>query len=141
MNKAVIEKTGHPAYTVDPAEACEATSWGGNHTCHCVYRRTVCDGINHLCLCGNDWRDMTGAYSRCYCNHERNIHMATPVGIEITAHQGEFRLTVSMEADVITGASTVQREQLRRATRAMMALLDTSEPSADDEDEDEEDRY
>jgi hypothetical protein len=128
-------KDWHPAYTVEPGLACDAADWGGNHTCSCVYRKTICNGLDHLCMCGSTWRTTTGAYSRCRCNHERNTDMPIPVGVEITAHQGEFRLTVSMEAEVSATAGSVQREQLRRATRAMKALLTTT---ADDDDDDDE---
>lgn len=55
----------HPLYTVDRALACTATTWGGMHECSCVYRKAVCDGINHLCMCGSGW--FTDPPETCLC--------------------------------------------------------------------------
>lgn len=129
------DPTNHPTYTVDSKYACQATGWGGNHTCHCVYRKEVCDGLEHLCMCGSSWSTTTGAYTRCECNHERTT-MATPVGIQITAHQGEFTTTVSMSAEATITPGSVLAVQLERAARAMAVLLDSNRPArSDDEDE------
>jgi hypothetical protein len=118
----------HPAYTADPALACSATAWGGNHTCQCVYRKAVCDGLDHLCMCGSEWRTATGAYTRCHCNHERKT-MATPVGISISAHQGEFNVSVTISADASITPSSVLAVQLQRAAKAMAVLITPAEES------------
>ena len=118
----------HPHYTAEPALACSSAAWGGNHTCQCVYRKTVCDGVNHLCMCGSTWRTATGAYTRCHCNHERET-MATPVGIEISAHQGEFNVSVTISADASITPSSVLAVQLQRAAKAMAVLLTPAEES------------
>jgi len=111
----------HPHYTEKPELACDATGWGGNHTCRCVYRKTVCDGIDHLCMCGSDRRTTTGAFSRCNCNHERN-NMATPVGITMTAQNGDFNVSVTISS-TSTDPGSVLAVQLQRAAKAMAILL------------------
>lgn len=112
----------HPHYTEKPELACEATGWGGNHTCQCVYRKTVCDGIDHLCMCGSDWRTTTGAYSRCNCNHERDT-MATPVGISMSAQNGDFNVSVTISSTATITSSAVLAVQLQRAAKAMAVLI------------------
>lgn len=111
----------HPAYTIDARHACQATSWGGDHTCHCVYRKEVCDGLEHLCMCGSGWSTTT-PYTLCGCNHERTT-MATPVGIEISAHMGEFTTSVSINADATITPVSVLAVHLQRAAKAMAVLI------------------
>lgn len=123
-------RIGHPHYTVDAKYACPAAKGGENHTCNCVYRRAVCDGTNHLCMCGDDWT--TPASCGCPEHHERNT-MATPVGIEITAHKGEFVVEVKISSEVTVTPGSVLTTQLERAAKAMAVLLDDTRPSYDDD--------
>lgn len=60
--------------------------------------------------------------------------MATPVGITITAHQGDFQLEISIEAQVAINPTSVLSVQMERAAKAMAVLLDSTHPSTDDED-------
>lgn len=134
------EANDHPTYTVDAKYACNASTWGGDHTCSCVYRKAVCDGNEHLCMCGSSWTTPTGPYTRCACgpHHEKeNTPMATPVGIRLTAHQGDFEVEVSVKTNSAISPASVLDEQMRRAQRAFGILLrdDTMRPVHPDDDE------
>ena len=63
------EPAEHPWYTTDSQLACAATKIGNGHTCRCVYRLYICDGADHLCLCGDDWRTPRGT---CTCSQPRD---------------------------------------------------------------------
>lgn len=120
----------HPDYTIDAQYACAATKPGDNHQCHCVYRQAVCNGIYHLCMCGDDW---TGACT-CSPNPEKENTMATPVSTTLTSTQGEFVAEVSISGDGNPlHPASVAAEQLRRANKAMQVLLNRG-----DDDEEEE---
>jgi hypothetical protein len=128
----------HPAYTLDTRLQCGAAADGGNHTCNCVYRRTICDESWHLCLCGNAWRSDTGC--TCATTREKESPM-TNVNVEITVTQGEYSCRVAMEAEVQVSPGGVANVQLERATKAMRALLAATTSSDDDDDDDDDDDY
>lgn len=107
----------HEVYTADPALACDAAAWGGNHTCRCVYRKTVCDGTNHLCMCGSDW------VMQCTeCKKETNP-MATLVTTFLTSQQGDYLAEVRLTAHATIDTGSVARAQLAKVHRAMDALV------------------
>lgn len=125
----------HAAYTIDPQLACGAATWGGTHQCSCVYRKTVCDGTNHLCMCGSTWTDE----QLCTCStprEKKEITMATPVGVTITAHQGKFTLEVSMSTEATITPSSVLAVHLERTAKAMAVLLGDTRPSYEDSEPD-----
>lgn len=126
----------HETYTVVPELACPMGRWGGDHTCQCVYRKTVCDGVYHLCMCGGDWK--TESATQCGCRltprEKENNPMATPVGITMTAHQGDFNVTVNISSTAAITPGSVLAVQLERAAKAMAVLLDNSRPARDNDD-------
>lgn len=124
--------TNHPRFTADRRLACPARSWDvPGHVCQCVIRRPLCDGENHLCMCGSGWWRRNG----CDCSTPREKeYMATPVSITLNATQGEFQVEVSIHAEVTVGPASVAAVQLKRATKAMAILLNSQEGDDDDPD-------
>lgn len=123
--------TNHPRFTADPELACQGTTWGGNHACHCVIRRPLCDGENHLCMCGSGW----WRRNSCDCSTQprEKENMATPVSITLNATQGEFQVEVSIHSEVPVNPGSVAAVQLERATKAMRVLLGSQDNDDDDD--------
>ena len=77
----------HPTYTVNASLACEARTDGGDHACACVYRKTRCNGDEHLCMCGDTW------HSPCRCNTHEKKESA------MSDKQVPVRVTTTVEVD------------------------------------------
>lgn len=125
---AMNDLTNHPRFTADRRLACPARSWDvPGHVCQCVIRRPLCDGENHLCMCGSGWWT-----HGCDCSTPREKeNMATPVSITLNATQGEFQVEVSIHAEVTVNPGSVAAVQLERATKAMAILLNSQEGDDD----------
>lgn len=126
----------HPAYTIDAKFACNAAKYSETHQCACVYRQTVCNGSEHLCMCGDSWTDKRACYCPELHHHEKEENtMSTPVGLSMKAHMGDFEIEVTIKAKVLTPQSVLAEHQ-RRAAKAMAILLTESASRRDEDDYD-----
>lgn len=128
----MITGDDHDTYTVNALLACDATTWSGDHTCACVYRKTICDGVDHLCMCGSEWSSkITGPYSRCSCPHHEKENTMAHLEVRMTVELGDLEAEVSLKGDIVTRPIPTE-EYIHRVSKAATTLLLPAEPSPSD---------